>query len=366
MKLMLPFHISAFIFTALAALFVGTAVVSAVGPATDNVTVLDIPAGDQPGDEIKPSVAYVLQGPSSQSRDTPPDFIPIFIGASEGDGFKVSGNESWHLDVDINVPGWLYIYEYFPEGEDWAGRWIAYKWHLMQSGLWRLGPFTSEDDEPEGEHIYRVWFYSEGRWAGEEDQNSPQGKLVYWTYVKGQTAHTSGEPAESKLAPTGDKLADRLHRLVNSPIVIISLALLVIILLGLYFSRRYLGWGRGRGAGSPPAETGSQRMPASSPLTAVSAKIALPNGMEIVLDNNTKVIGRGDLARVLDIDELGLISRRHFEIRVQDERFYIEDLGSANGTKLNGADISGKGPVGLNHDDVIELADTIRLKFYVL
>ena len=78
------------------------------------------------------------------------------------------------------------------------------------------------------------------------------------------------------------------------------------------------------------------------------------------------VIGRGDLARSLGLDELGLISRRHFEVRYEEKQFYIEDLKSANGTRLNGEDISGKGLVSLNNDDVIEPAGAIRLKFCVL
>lgn len=369
MKLKSLFYMGTFVCTALAVLFGGTTVVGAVGPATDNATVLDIPADDQPWGEIKPFVAYVRQGPSLQSREAPPDFIPSFVGGSEGDGFKVTGNEIWYLDVDINAPGWLYIYEYFPEGEELPGRWLAYKWHLIESGRWRLGPFTPGDDEPEGQHIYRLWFYSDGQWAGEEDQNSPHGKLIYWTYVKGQEAQGAGGPAASQLPavmPAKDKLLEKLRWLINSPIVIISLALLLFLLLGLYVSRRYMGWGKGRDAVSPSAEVESQRTPVLSPLTAVTAKILLPNGMELVLDKENRVIGRSDLARVLGIDELGLVSRRHFEIRVQDGYFCIEDLGSANGTKLNGADISGKGPVSLGHDDLIEVAGIITLKFYIL
>ena len=78
------------------------------------------------------------------------------------------------------------------------------------------------------------------------------------------------------------------------------------------------------------------------------------------------MIGRGDLARALSLDDLVLISRRHFEVKLDDEQFYVEDLGSANGTHLNGEDISGKGPVSLNNDDIIELAGAISLKFHLL
>ena len=110
----------------------------------------------------------------------------------------------------------------------------------------------------------------------------------------------------------------------------------------------------------------TQELSAALPADVISARIVLPNGMEISLAGGSTVIGRGDLARALSPDELGLISRRHFEIKSEDEQFYIEDMESANGTMLNGEDISGKGPVSLNDDDVIEPAGAIQLKFLLL
>jgi pSer/pThr/pTyr-binding forkhead associated (FHA) protein len=92
----------------------------------------------------------------------------------------------------------------------------------------------------------------------------------------------------------------------------------------------------------------------------------LPNGIDIQLSGNSKVIGRGDLARVLSLDELGLISRRHFEVKYDEEQFYVEDLCSANGTHLNGKDISGQGPVSLDDNDIIEPAGAVHLKFHLL
>ena len=97
-----------------------------------------------------------------------------------------------------------------------------------------------------------------------------------------------------------------------------------------------------------------------------TAKILLPNGMEIQFAGNSRIIGRGDLARALDLDELGLISKQHFKVKSGDEQFYIEDLGSVNGTMLNGENIGGKGLVNLNHEDIIEPAGITCLKFYLL
>jgi hypothetical protein len=360
----------AFVFIALAMLVGQAAGAGAIGAPTDNSTLLNVPTSDQSQDEIKPPVNYALEAPTSQFKSTPPSFIPSFIGASEEGKFKITANENWYLDVDINTPGWLYIYEYFPEGGDFQGRWIAYKWQLLQSGLWRLGPFTPGNNEPEGQHIYRIWFYSDGQWAA-EDPNLPRNNLVYWTYSKGQPSEQPAEQISSQPLPAPskeDNFSDNAHEFVTQPVVLVlgPLLMVVIIVLGLYMYRRYARWGRSQDAIPLPAEVESERLPAELSSTAVGAKIALPNGVEIQLAGNSRVIGRGDLARALGIDELGLISRRHFEVKYEEEQFYIEDLGSANGTRLNGEDISGKGPVSLYNDDVIEPAGVIRLKFYLI
>jgi hypothetical protein len=115
-----------------------------------DISAVDFPSSDQSQNEIMPQVPYSLQGPSSQSVSTPPNVIPGFIGTSEQDKSTVTGNEIWFLDIDINRPGWLYIYEYFPGSDSSQGKWIAYKWELRQSGLWRLGPFSAVNNEPEG------------------------------------------------------------------------------------------------------------------------------------------------------------------------------------------------------------------------
>ena len=371
MKSLLLFLAIALIFGVVAALLGHTSSIGAVGAPTDNSTATDNstipnPIGDQSYDEIKPLVNYDLLGPTSQPKSTPPNIIPGFIGASEQDKFKITANETWYLDLDINTPGWLYIHEYFPSGENFQGKWIAYKWQLLQSGLWRLGPFTPKNNEPEGLHIYRIWFYSDGQWAG-EDPNIPQDNLVYWTYSKSQSAEQI--PTQPLTAPVKETpFLDNLHSFITQPLVLVlgPLVLIAIVMLGFYMSRRYSRRGGSQDTVSLLSEAEPEGSFAALSSAIASAKIVLPNGMEVQLAGNSRVIGRGDLARALGLDELGLISRQHFEIKSEDEQFYIEDLDSANGTKLNGADISGKGTVSLNDDDVIEPAGAIRVKFYIL
>lgn len=360
----------ALIFSAAAAMMLGpTADVRAIGAPTDNITMPETPTADDAGNELAPPVSHVLLGPSSQPEYTPPSFIPDFIGPSERDKFKVTADENWYLDVDINTPGWLYIYEYFLVGEGFQGKWIAYKWQLLESGIWRLGPFTAGNNEPEGQHVYRIWFYGDGQWAT-ENPNAPQNNLVYWTYSKGQPAEQPAAQTSTQPPPTPSKEAtfsDKAYEFITQPVVLVlgSLILVIIIMLGLYMYWRYARRMNNQDTVSVN-EADTQELSAVLPLGVASAKIVLPNGVEIKLAGSSRVIGRGDLARALSLDELGLVSRRHFEVKSEDEQFYIEDLGSANGTKLNGEDISGKGPASLNNDDVIEPAGAIQLKFLLL
>jgi hypothetical protein len=360
----------ALIFSAAAMMLAQTTDVEAIGAPTDNVTMPETPTADDSGNELTPPVNHVLMGPSSQSEGPPPSFIPDFIGPLESDKSKVTADENWYLDMDINTPGWLYIYEYFFVGEDLQGKWIAYKWQLLESGIWRLGPFTAGNNEPEGQHIYRIWFYSDGQWAM-EDPNALKNSLVYWTYSKGKPAEQPAEqiPPQPLTPPSEEATSShKIYEFITQPLVLVlgSLVFAAIVALSLYMYWRYSRLGSRQHTASQPAEAETEGPLAAVPSVTASAKIALPNGMEIQLDGNDRVIGRGDLARALSLDELGLISRRHFEVKTEGEQFYIEDLGSANGTMLNGEDISGKGPIGLNDDDVIEPAGAILLKFLLL
>jgi hypothetical protein len=357
------------IFSTVVATLGQTADIAAIGAPTDNITMPGIPTADETGNEVKPTVNCTLLGPSAQPEDTTPSFVTEFIVASEGDKSKVIANENWYLDVDINMPGWLYIYEYFMVGEDLKGKWIAYKWQLPQSGSWRLGPFTAGNDEPEGQHIYRIWFYSDGQWAA-ENPDEPQNNLVYWTYSKGKLTEQPVEqrlPQPPLITSEEARFGHAAYEFITQPVVLITgpLLMVAIVILGLYLYWRYARRRRYQDTESAD-EPDTQGLSVAVPSDVASAKIVLPNGSEIQLAKNGRVIGRGDLARALGLDELGLISRRHFEIKAEDEQFYIEDLCSANGTRLNGKDISGKGQVGINDNDIIEPAGAIQLTFLLL
>jgi hypothetical protein len=349
------------IFGVFSALSLQTASVGAMGAPTDNTTIPNVPAGDQSQVEIKPPVEYVLVGPTSQSENTTPNFVAGFIAAPGQEEFTVTANENWYLDLDINTPGWIYIYEYFPAGGDFQGQWLAYKWQLLESGLWRLGPFAPTNNEPEGQHIYRLWFYSDGQRAA-GNPATPQNNLIHWTYSKGKPAEPV--PPPSPVAPAKEaSFPATVFGYITRPVLG---ACLLVVIIALSLLPIYIRQRKSRDRVSSPGEAALEELSATLPSAVARAKITLPNGIDIHISGKGKVIGRADLTRALNLDDLGLISRRHFEIKLDDEQFYIEDLGSANGTHLNGKDISGKGPVGLDDGDIIEPAGAVQLKFHLL
>ena len=439
------------IVTAMAITTFTPAAVSAVGTPTENYTIPDLPTNDPSHEEIKPSVNFYLKGPTVQTKTSPAAFITGFTGTLEQNKYTVVGDGQWRLDVDINTPGWLYIYEYYPPNNNPSGRWLAYKWQLKQSGAWDIGPFTARSNEPEGQHVYRLWFYGNGQWATDNTSNL-QNSLIYWEYLKnlpelkiqsfnasshevkpGETITLSWnvQGAESLEIPmvgpvTGasgtqtvalDKTTDFvliatgldgrqvssntitvtvspviptptpsttsppvktvsfLDQILNTITLISILSVIAIIVLGLLLRSVYLKrWASPATASIPETVQAEQKdetlpqeipEPVLEPSVSTRAKLTLPDGLEVRITTNSQVIGRAELARALGLDELGLISRKQFRVTCQDGKYFIEDTGSANGTKLNDEDIRGNGTMALTDGDTIEAAGAIKLKFSV-
>lgn len=57
------------------------------------------------------------------------------------------------------------------------------------------------------------------------------------------------------------------------------------------------------------------------------------------------------------------VSRRHAHVLRREGQFTVEDLGSTNGTFVNGVRVSTETP--LRDGDTIDLADTVRLRFVI-
>jgi len=354
----------ALLFACLGAVAITHVCAYAMGAPTENSTIPD-PTTDTLHQEIKPPVPFILQGETSQPPSTSPGLTADLWGTSATGYRNISGSEQWYLDIDINAPGWLYIYEYYPQGSENQGNWIVYKWQLPEPGQWRLGPFRPGEDEPEGQHIYRLRFHANGEWAP-GDSGAQNSSLVYWNYDKGtgDTAQPASVPVTPQPASAGDRL---LNFLVNPVTLLVAPSIIVVIVLMGWFARRSLRERRylQKAERQPLVELLEQPSAPSRPPAhgARAATLELPNGLEIRLGVEGEVIGRAEVARSLGLDELGAVSRQHFRISFEDGKPHIEDMGSANGTTINGRNIRGEGSVELQDGDVIEMAGKVSLKF---
>jgi len=99
--------------------------------------------------------------------------------------------------------------------------------------------------------------------------------------------------------------------------------------------------------------------------TAVSTMVRLatlssPRG-NLYVTGVIQEFGRSNFAGMVSGADLNLISRRHFKTYFHGGKLYIEDLGSTNGTFVNGVDIRGKGLVPLERGDRVNVAGVIEL-----
>ena len=151
----------------------------------------------------------------------------------------------------------------------------------------------------------------------------------------------------------------------------------VAAVLGVLAVMRIMG-GRGRAK-----EEQTRVLPApiqQAPITAperertkvgvVLYRLRLPNGMEIPVSEPYRVFGRETFERYgLPKDALDFITREdrggHFKIYLRGTKWFIEDLGSTNGTLLNGVEIKGKGPQELKNGDTISPAGVMNIVFRI-
>ena len=82
-------------------------------------------------------------------------------------------------------------------------------------------------------------------------------------------------------------------------------------------------------------------------------------GQRWTLANDEMLIGRGTDADIVLPERQ--VSRYHLKILYRDDRFFLEDLDSKNGTFLNGQQV--KGTVPIQDGDEIQIALCVRLLF---
>ncbi len=103
---------------------------------------------------------------------------------------------------------------------------------------------------------------------------------------------------------------------------------------------------------------------AAAPAPAAVAKLVIPGKGEMNLQTLPKNLGREDFVKFLSPDDSKFISRgEHIKISLADDKFFVQDDKSVNGTKLNGDEIKGMGPKELKSDDKINLADVLTVTF---
>lgn len=92
----------------------------------------------------------------------------------------------------------------------------------------------------------------------------------------------------------------------------------------------------------------------------------------VYLDGKAQtIVGRSSVCTLrveglIPTDKVKLISRRHFALTLlANEGFIIEDLGSQNGTRVNGIGLAPGAPVFLKRGDVIQLAQSDDLEIDV-
>ncbi|MBN1160559.1 MAG: FHA domain-containing protein [Dehalococcoidales bacterium] len=120
-------------------------------------------------------------------------------------------------------------------------------------------------------------------------------------------------------------------------------------------------------AEAPPAATplAPPQEPTPPTVRVARGKLTLADNSEIQLTETSRDIGRDDFTNVASTDALNYVSSHHCRITMEAGKYFIEDLQSANGTKVNGADISGKGKQELKDGDRIDLAATVSLTFRI-
>jgi FHA domain-containing protein len=92
---------------------------------------------------------------------------------------------------------------------------------------------------------------------------------------------------------------------------------------------------------------------ATQPVSAI--KLSSSRGSRLLVDRSNK-IGRDDTC-TLTIDDLA-VSRQHARIFLERGRYFVEDLGSSNGTTINGRHLQPALPVELNRGDVIRIGQS--------
>jgi pSer/pThr/pTyr-binding forkhead associated (FHA) protein/tetratricopeptide (TPR) repeat protein len=104
---------------------------------------------------------------------------------------------------------------------------------------------------------------------------------------------------------------------------------------------------------TPLEEASEDAVTRAISISKVEAKILLQGGKEFAIEKDEVIIGRAKDCD-LSVDDRKA-SRRNSLVRRQGGRFFVRDLGSANGTHLNGVKLVDE--VQISSDDIIRIGD---------
>jgi hypothetical protein len=112
----------------------------------------------------------------------------------------------------------------------------------------------------------------------------------------------------------------------------------------------------------------SERHPTFGPVTAKLVLLDFDQHVEFALNTTGEtIIGRIDPHRGIrphidlsKYDYASRISRRHARILIVNDQYQIEDLGSANGTTINGKTrLRSRQPITLSNGDLVKFGETV-------
>lgn len=117
---------------------------------------------------------------------------------------------------------------------------------------------------------------------------------------------------------------------------------------------------------APPADQPLVPITEPEPTAYVGARLVLKGAGSIFKLGDAVVIGREDPTLQIDFDgypDGKYISQRHAQIVKMDNKYYVEDLGSSNGTSVNDIRLAQGQSEPIDDGDVIKLGK-IELTFH--
>ncbi|MBQ7529017.1 FHA domain-containing protein [bacterium] len=122
------------------------------------------------------------------------------------------------------------------------------------------------------------------------------------------------------------------------------------------------------GVPSPAPVSVSEPVPAPAPVPAqvvANPRIVMPGGVEINLVKDETLMGRNSPMDgifpeidLTEVDPESYVSRRHGHILRQEGKFIYEDIGSSNGSFVNGTKLQPRIQVELHNGDILRLGRT--------